>query len=316
MDGKKDVSERKATRTPYEILGVTPESSVAFVKKRYKELARRFHPDKCGEKEAADKYRLIQLSYVKILEEFKLKQIDKAFHELKMEFEDFTKTQPNTQTRDGCSSAFHSSPQGGERVSFQEAFNKEFEVNRKSHAFDRGYGKSMSKSDKRREDFSIPNKIGEFDEHKFNEHFDSDDTTTSSKHMKKLMKYTVPQPTHMGKSLTYTELGVDKVTDFSGDNQNRRSLHFMDYMTAHNTSKLIDKSSVRERTRYNSIEDVQIERTDVPIEMTAEERQMYDKYTQKQHLREQRLRTQLKEEDNEWASHHDRVVLLMSSYRK
>lgn len=301
-------------KSPYDILGVTPQSSVEFVKKRYKELALRFHPDKCGGR--ADKFKLIQLSYVKILEEFKLKQIDKAFHELKMDFEDFSKTQDRqVEQRNGRPPQFQSSS-GKQNLSFQEAFNKEFEENKKTSAYDKGYGQSMAKSDVRREDFSIPNKIGKFNETKFNNHFDSSETTTNEKHLKKLMKYTVPEPTQLVKTLTYTELGVDKVSDFSGDNQDRRALHYMDYMAAHNTSKLIDKSSVKRRTQYNSIEDVEKERTDGPIEMNAEERSRYEKYTRKKQLREQRLQTNLREQDDEWASHHNKVSLLMASYRR
>ena len=301
--------------TPYQILGVTAHSSMNLIKKRYKELALRFHPDKCGGN--SDKFRLIQLSYVKILEEFKLKQIDKAFHELKMDFEEFSNKQERKQPSQQNEDLFQNQKSSNyDNLTFHEAFNKEFEVNKKQTPFDSGYGNSMMKSTKKREDFTIENEIGKYNESKFNHHFDNNGNTNSQKHMKKLMKYTVPEPTQLNKSLMYTELGVDKISDFSGENQDKRSLHYMDYMTAHNTSKLIDKSSVKKRTQYNSIEDVEKERTNVPVDMNREEKETYEKYTRKQKMREDYLQAKLKEQDNEWTSHHERVSLLMSSYRK
>ena len=71
---------------PYSVLGVSPNDDIQFIKQKYKQLALNMHPDKGGSEAL---FKMLQLSYAKILEEYKLRQIDKAFDQLKTEFEDF-----------------------------------------------------------------------------------------------------------------------------------------------------------------------------------------------------------------------------------
>lgn len=53
---------------PYSILGLLPTCSTEELSKRYKILALRYHPDKCKEEGAADKFKLISSSYQEIME--------------------------------------------------------------------------------------------------------------------------------------------------------------------------------------------------------------------------------------------------------
>lgn len=47
----------------YEILGVTPESSTSDIKKAYRKLAKKWHPDKSKEKDATEKFQKITAAY-------------------------------------------------------------------------------------------------------------------------------------------------------------------------------------------------------------------------------------------------------------
>ena len=58
---------------PYEVLGVTPAATDEEIKKAYRRLSRRYHPDanigKPGEKEAEEKFKEVQQAYNAIIKD-------------------------------------------------------------------------------------------------------------------------------------------------------------------------------------------------------------------------------------------------------
>lgn len=58
---------------PYDILGVSPSASDEEIKKAYRTLSRKYHPDanvgKTGEKAAEEKFKQIQQAYTQIMKE-------------------------------------------------------------------------------------------------------------------------------------------------------------------------------------------------------------------------------------------------------
>lgn len=50
-------------KNPWEVLGVSPESSPEEIKNAYKKLALKYHPDKCKDPDANDKFQMISNAY-------------------------------------------------------------------------------------------------------------------------------------------------------------------------------------------------------------------------------------------------------------
>ena len=66
------------TRNYYKILGITQKTSKADIKKRYRELAKKYHPDtNSGSKEAEDKFKIISEAYEVLIDAKKRKAYDR-----------------------------------------------------------------------------------------------------------------------------------------------------------------------------------------------------------------------------------------------
>lgn len=290
---------------PYSVLGVSSNDDIQVIKQKYKHLALKMHPDRGGSEAL---FKLLQLSYAKILEEHKLKQIDKAFDQLKSEFEDFKIDQEQTQKTninlDYQDDDINTSD-------LKKRFNKVFEENKQTSAYDRGYGNIMTKSTKNREDININNTIENFTIDKFNNVFNNSD----SQNTKQLIKRSVPIPHSMSKELGFTELGVNKISDFSGENKNNRGLHYMDYNIAHTTTKLIDKRFVKERQQFKSVQDYEKHR-DEPLKMLEEDEKSYSKHLRKEEMKLKKQAEIQYQIDKETSDHFQRVNKLMMQYKR
>jgi molecular chaperone DnaJ len=66
------------TRNYYKILGITQKTSKADIKKRYRELARKYHPDtNSGSKTAEDKFKIVAEAYEVLSDAKKRKEYDR-----------------------------------------------------------------------------------------------------------------------------------------------------------------------------------------------------------------------------------------------
>lgn len=291
---------------PYSVLGVSPNDDIQFIKQKYKQLALKMHPDRGGSEAL---FKMLQLSYAKILEEYKLRQIDKAFDQLKTEFEDFKVEQEQSNKNNiNLKSYEDEDVHSGD---FKKRFNKVFEENKQSSPYDKGYSNMMVNSSKTREDINISNTINNFTIDKFNNVFNNSD----SQNKKQLIKRSVPTPHSISKELSFTELGVDKINDFSGENKDTKGLHYMDYNIAHTTSKLIDKRYVKNRPQFKSVQEFEQHR-DEPLKMSEEDEKAYSRYLKKHEMKLKKQAEIQFNMDKEISDHFQKVNQMMMQYKR
>ena len=249
---------------PYSILGVPKNCDRDTLKKKYKQLALASHPDRGGSEAL---FKIIKLSYQKINEEIKLRQIDKQFNELKTEFSENKKKNEKPKKNKLIEDNFSNSKtkiNSESSPDFITSFNKVFDETKLENPNDIGYSHLMDKTTSKRDDINIKNTIGKFNYDNFNNSFEK----ITLKNTNQIMKYKDPLPTSITKNLNFVELGVDNIDDFSGKNEcSSQSLRFMDYQNAHTTNRLVDPNHVHKRNESNNVQQIEMERTNINFQM-------------------------------------------------
>jgi hypothetical protein len=115
------------------------------------------------------------------------------------------------------------------------------------------------------------------------------------------------------KSLACTELGVDKVEDFSGENLSRKTLNYTDVKLAHTTSRIVDPSAVNPRASYKSINDLEADRSRITHHMTPEQQRAYDQRIDEEIQKERQRQYIQQQKDKEAKLHFEKVHRLMIS---
>ena len=286
---------------PYEILGVTKNFTIEELKDKYKRVAKRVHPDRGGSQQL---FNLVTLAYKKLVEEYKLKKINKQFNELKTDFSNYSDSQNNTQMRN---SEF--SKKQYQSNDFRDVFNKVYDNHKVHSAYDNGYGDFMIKSDGRREDINISKKINSMKQ--FNSTFDSEPLNNYNRRM---IVYKEPEALpSSSKTLKYTELGVGKVKDFSSSTNN---LDCTDYKAAHSMNRLADPRMMNNRRNFNSIDDVQADRSNISYQMSEEDLRKQAIKQKKEQLRELRRQERQTQMDRQSQKNFERVNKLLLQFKQ
>jgi len=275
---------------PFKLLNVPRDFSLDQLRENYKRIALKVHPDKGGTDEL---FQLVTTSYKKLLKYYH-KKIEKDYHDLKSEFKQFESKQQPTAV------------QAPMQPELKDKFNTAFEENRMHNVYDRGYGARMAQSTNIREDIDVPAVLKSFKLKQFNKAFENQEI---EKDNRRIMVYKPPEPTPICKKLAFSELGVDKIRDFSGENETLKKLNYMDYMAAHSTSRLIDPELVKQRNDYKNI--TELERDRSTTSMSPEQDRMYKKYDQRLQEKERRRLQNLEEQDRMNAEHHRRINMAL-----
>jgi len=289
---------------PFKILGVDSQTDLLTIKKKYKSLALKLHPDRGGNETL---FKLLQLSYAKILEEHKLRRIDKEFNELKLDFQTFSSDQERKTNKPDKTEDI---TEDSTKSSFHDHFNNVFQTNKTKTAYDEGYAHEMLKSNAIREDINIDKTVNKFTADSFNKAF----AKSNSENVKHLIKREVPQPHMVGKQLQFTELGVDTVDDFSGENTSKRDLHYTDYKIAHSTTKLIDPNLVKNRKTFKNVKDIERHRSTIS-EYTDTELKAYEEYKHTELLKETSRHKKQQQMDESLNTHFEKVNQLMMTHK-
>jgi len=239
----------------YQTLGISPSASLVTIRQKYKKLAKELHPDKGGDEAVFAK---IQQSYCDILKAYTDSRTDKDHNTLKSSYSNQSKDvgsrMPTTNNRS--------------EVSENQMFNNVFEEYRTPSYTDSGYGDIMTKSSNIREEISIQKTIKKFSIDKFNKTFDN----IKPENCKHIIKKSQVDPYHEPKTLNFTTLGVEHLEDFSGTNDDNKSLHYTDYNEAHSTSKLVHPKHLKPKKKgTDSLEKIIKTRETVIEEFTDEE---------------------------------------------
>jgi len=277
---------------PYEIFNISKDFTWIELKESFRKLAMHFHPDKPeGNK---DIFNIITRCFEKLAYEYKKRETELSHNELKKQSTEYF----NKMVSDKLPH-----PSGDEP--FAQRFNKNFEKCKVySEEVEFGYGENMEESTNTREDIKIDKLIkkNKIDNKSFNEIFNSRVPIN-----KQLVKYKEPEPLILAKNLQFTELDNKRPDDYSscggggcrGSSKNSSSLSYTDYMRAHDGTRLIDVSVVKNKKEFKNIEEYEIYRdNNAKKELTAKELKMQEIKRLKEEKEEQMRLERLKKYDN------------------
>jgi hypothetical protein len=283
----------------YEILGVTRSTSLEKVRKQFKKLAMDVHPDKGGSDHL---FQILKKSYVQVLQDIKNRESDKQFHELKNEHEQY-KHENSYRVNVKLANV--------DETEMMKRFHKVFEENKMKDEHSKGYGKKMVKQGGPREEINVQKTMKKFSLNKFNQEFNKKEPT-NTKHLVK--KYN-PEPFVLSKTLPYTELGIDKVGDFSNHTESKNGLQYTDYMKAHTTNRLSEGSSTH-IPKYKTIDDVERDRSNISFQMDEEELKKYTAFKMKQERKEKNRMKILESKDQQISNLYEKVNKSMLQYKQ
>jgi curved DNA-binding protein CbpA len=278
---------------PYKMLGIPKIFTPDQLKTAYKKMALVMHPDRQGGNDYM--FKMLTTCYKQLVKEYNKRIHDKQFTELKTASQHHMQ-QPTSQYV----------PIDDPKKSFNiNKFNKIFEDNQIPDAHkDTGYIDWLKTGDDNK---SAPKFKGKFTADAFNQQFEKN-TPEISKH---LVKYKEPEPMFAGKKIQYTELGIDKVDDFSADNLSKKQLNYMDLKIAHTTSRIVDPKTVGERKIFKNINDIEADRANVQYHMSDKEMESYQKKKKLEELREKQRVNNMTAYDQRTYDQFERVNRLM-----
>lgn len=280
---------------PYQILGLNKKFTLQELKDKYKTIAVKVHPDKGGTEEL---FLLVTKCYKLLLAEHNKRVAQKEFYDLKT---DFKKSQAQPQR------AHPSSKLNLDKFDLDK-FNRVFSENKLEDAYDKGYKEWMS--DEPVKDIVKPK--GSFTIDSFNSRFEKQELDSKNKY---IVKYREPEPLLASKKMSFTEIGVDQVEDFSGDNISNKNLNYMDYKVAHSTSKIVDPRLKENIQQYKNIEELEKQRSQVSYEMDEDTMREYLARKKLEKMKERQRKEAIAKQERMMNEQYERVNMLMLGRR-
>jgi curved DNA-binding protein CbpA len=286
---------------PYTIFSLEPDCTLEDIKKVYKQLILKYHPDKSGYNSTED-YKVIQKAYAVLLsakeEEAKLTGMVTQTVEKKAEERKRLDTHLDQNTN------YHFEPSSGSHFD-KKRFNDMFDKNKfVEEEQDDGYDKWLKQSEP---EYTAP-KISTYTKDGFNNTFEEYVKKQSSS--RQLAQYIDPESLVSYRG-GFENLG-DSVEDYTTDGK------FTDLKKAYSVSNILHPGETIKRDEYTTLQQLKAAR-EGPIELSSEEREFLN---QKQKLeldfetnRLSRLKDKDKRIDDFYTRVHGRAIEL-PSYRK
>ena len=290
----KELKKFKSSVDPYKLLKLRRDFTEDELKQAYRKLVLVSHPDRPNG--SNEKFQIVTKAYMTLLEEFKLKQTDKQFTQLRDEAQDYMNNQMRHQKKN--------IKLNGEKFDIK-SFNKIYDDNRLHEPEDDGYDAWMKNTSYNSDDIKKNELFSKkFNLNIFNTVFDKEAKNTSTA----VVQYTEPQAMNSGGD-NCVVLGQDKISNFSG----KASNGFTDYREAFTTSRLVDPSTVQ-RQQFKDLNDIKAARGKIE-KFTDEEiyRQEQDKIDQEdaEYNRQERLRSR----DERSFDNYSKVHNMLLSYK-
>jgi curved DNA-binding protein CbpA len=288
---------------PYKVLEVKKNFTLDELKSSYKRIAIQVHPDKGGSEYM---FNMVTDCFKQLMKEYKMRTSDKQFGDLKQAFERFnTRDNPESRKSQSVQSMQSTKSQdtwkGPDRFDL-EKFNKLFTENKRKDVHDSGYADWYTKE--------IKSEVPEFkgaSQEAFNRHFEKHVRTANDN--RNIIKYREPEALPSGK-IQCTELGVDSIDDFSGENMSLKRLNFSDLKLAHTTSRIIDPRSVN-RKEYQSVDELKRDRGNVTYQMSEHEMREYMLRKKHEEEAERRRLAHLQARDEDAERHYNKMHNLL-----
>ena len=286
---------------PYTIFSLEPDCTLEDIKKVYKQLILKYHPDKSGYNSTED-YKVIQKAYAVLLsakeEEAKLTGMVTQTVEKKAEERKRLDTHLDQNTN------YHFEPSSGSHFD-KKRFNDMFDKNKfVEEEQDDGYDKWLKQSEP---EYTAP-KISTYTKDGFNNTFEEYVKKQSSS--RQVAQYIDPESLVSYRG-GFENLG-DSVEDYTTDGK------FTDLKKAYSVSNILHPGETIKRDEYTTLQQLKAAR-EGPIELSSEEREFLN---QKQKLeldfetnRLSRLKDKDKRIDDFYTRVHGRAIEL-PSYRK
>ena len=288
-----EINKFEKNYDPYQIFNLNENTNIDEIKKKYKKLALKYHPDRC-EKNTEKHFQLITQSYLYLINKYKQKEnLDSKINK-----EVINKEYSEEQQTDNL----HNVHLDVDKFDIDK-FNTIFDKYKMPSAYDDGYGEDDF------ENSNTPNNNGEIFSTSFNiDVFNKSFNNLKENNKKEIIKYNTPD----GLS-TYNnqfELGCqNKLTDFGDINNN--NLSYTDYKRAYTVdSTLINPDNINIK-KYNSINEIKAERENIKHTPNDFELRDYNRMKEIENENEANRIKRLNENDNDLSIHYNKINSLL-----
>lgn len=291
------IFQMKSTIDPYRILEITNKNfTLDELKDAYRRMALKVHPDKGGTEYM---FKLVTSCYKALAKEYHRRVTDKQYHELKEAFQQHQQKSPEVPPPAPSGQGFN-----------LDKFNRIFDENKIDNGIEKGgYGDFLRATPAQEEPTDLFKGGKKVSNDTFNRMFEKQSTSQpASTHV---VKYKEPEPLMASKKISFTELGVEQVDDYSATNTTKRNLQFMDIKVAHTTSRIVDPRTVDKRKDYRSVEDLEVDRGRISYEMSDKERTHYEKKQLLEKLKEEKRKEAVLKADQQSMEQFEKLHRLM-----
>lgn len=277
---------------PYNVFSLPENFTIDMLENKYRELIIKMHPDNMG---GNKEFLLIIRKCYKLL----LNDYENRYKKSRLSINNSV-SRENTPINDiqDYNSSFDINK-----------FNEIFDKNKiKNNVSDKGYATWIKKS-------KLPEqpKINGYNKEQFHRLFE--EQKIIDKNNKYIVKYTEPLPQAPLTGIDYTELGVNDINDYSGENRDRSGLQFTDYKLAHTISRLIDPDTV-DREEFKDINHLEQHRSKLSYNLTEEDKFNILKNKEIENLKEQKRVKMIKNKDKIIEAQHNKIKKLLEALRR